>query len=161
RERHRQPVAPRAADDAHPAGPAHAGSRGDPRRGHHARPGRLPERRTRPRPLRCRSRVLRRPARADAGDGRPSALELSRAREARGRDRRLMRLRRPDLGALHEREFRLLFTGQTISLLGDGIVGVALSFAVLDLTGSVSDLGYVFAARTIPLVVFLLAGGVL
>src|SRR5207302_9011363 len=40
------------------------------------------------------------------------------------------------------------------------IVGVALSFAVLDLTGSVSDLGYVFAARTIPLVVFLLVGGV-
>ncbi len=71
-----------------------------------------------------------------------------------------MRLRAPDLGALHERQFRLLFTGQTISLLGDGIVGVALSFAVLDLTGSVSDLGYVFAARTIPLVVFLLVGGV-
>jgi MFS family permease len=71
-----------------------------------------------------------------------------------------MRLRVPDLGALHERQFRLLFTGQTISLLGDGIVGVALSFAVLDLTGSVSDLGYVFASRTIPLVVFLLVGGV-
>ena len=72
-----------------------------------------------------------------------------------------MRLRTPEaLGALHERQFRLLFTGQTISLLGDGIVGVALSFAVLDLTGSVSDLGYVFAARTIPLVVFLLVGGV-
>jgi MFS family permease len=70
-------------------------------------------------------------------------------------------LRLPDsLGALHEREFRLLFTGQAISLLGDGMVGVALAFAVLDLTGSISDLGYVFAARTIPLVVFLLVGGV-
>ncbi len=64
------------------------------------------------------------------------------------------------LGALREREFRLLFTGQAVSLLGDGMVGVALAFAVLDLTGSVSDLGYVFAGRTIPLVVFLLAGGV-
>jgi MFS family permease len=41
------------------------------------------------------------------------------------------------------------------------MVGVAVSFAVLDLTGSVSDLGFVFAARTVPLVVFLLAGGVL
>src|SRR5205085_9005220 len=40
------------------------------------------------------------------------------------------------------------------------MVGVALSFAVLGLTGSVSDLGYVFAARTIPLIVFLLVGGV-
>lgn len=72
-----------------------------------------------------------------------------------------MRLRPPEaLGALREREFRLLFTGQAISLLGDGMVGVALSFAVLDLTGSVTDLGLVFAARTIPLVVFLLVGGV-
>jgi predicted MFS family arabinose efflux permease len=70
-------------------------------------------------------------------------------------------LRVPEaLGALREREFRLLFVGQTVSLLGDGMVGVALSFAILDLTGSVSDLGFVFAARTIPLVVFLLVGGV-
>jgi predicted MFS family arabinose efflux permease len=72
-----------------------------------------------------------------------------------------MRLRMPEaLDALREREFRLLFAGQSISLLGDGMVGVALSFAVLELTGSISDLGYVFAARTIPLVVFLLVGGV-
>ena len=41
------------------------------------------------------------------------------------------------------------------------MVGVALAFAVLDLTGSVTDLGLVFAAKTIPLVVFLLVGGVL
>jgi predicted MFS family arabinose efflux permease len=41
------------------------------------------------------------------------------------------------------------------------VVAVALAFAVLDLTGSASDLGFVFAARTIPLVAFLLAGGVL
>jgi MFS family permease len=64
------------------------------------------------------------------------------------------------IGALREREFRLFFAGQTASLLGDGMVGVALSFAVLDLTGSVSDLGYVFAARSLPLVAFLLVGGV-
>jgi MFS family permease len=73
----------------------------------------------------------------------------------------MMKLRVPaSLGALHEREFRLLFIGQAISLLGDGMVGVALAFAVLDLTGSVGDLGIVFAARTVPLVVFLLVGGV-
>jgi MFS family permease len=64
------------------------------------------------------------------------------------------------LGPLEERQFRLLFIGQAVSLLGDGMTGVALSFAVLDLTGSVSDLGLVFAARTIPLVLFLLVGGV-
>ena len=37
---------------------------------------------------------------------------------------------------------------------------LALSFAVLELTGSVSDVGYVFAARTGPLVASLLVGGV-
>jgi MFS family permease len=61
---------------------------------------------------------------------------------------------------LRERDFRLLFLGQAVSWLGNGMVGVALSFAVLDVTGSVSDLGFVFAARSLPIVVFLLAGGV-
>ena len=32
--------------------------------------------------------------------------------------------------ALKERPFRLLFLGQAVSLLGDGMVGVALAFAV-------------------------------
>jgi predicted MFS family arabinose efflux permease len=62
--------------------------------------------------------------------------------------------------ALQERQFRLLFTGQIVSLLGDAITGVALAFAVLDVTHSASDLGFVFAAKTVPLVGFLLAGGV-
>lgn len=64
------------------------------------------------------------------------------------------------LAALRERPFRLLFLGQAVSLLGDGMVPVALAFAVLELTGSPTDLGIVLAARTVPLVAFLLAGGV-
>src|SRR6185369_11256920 len=64
------------------------------------------------------------------------------------------------LGALRERDFRLLFVGQATSWLGTGMVGVALAFAVLDVTHSASDLGIVLAARALPLVVFLLAGGV-
>ena len=64
------------------------------------------------------------------------------------------------LGPLEERSFRLFFFGQSISLLGDGMAPLALSFAVLGLTGSVSDVGYVFAARLAPLVAFLLIGGV-
>jgi predicted MFS family arabinose efflux permease len=67
---------------------------------------------------------------------------------------------RDSFAALQEREFRLLFLGQSVSLVGDGVVGVALAFAVLDLTGSASDLGVVFAARVVPLVTLLLAGGV-
>ena len=61
---------------------------------------------------------------------------------------------------LREREFRLLFVGRTVSLVGNAIAPVALAFAVLDLTGSKTDLGLILAAREIPLVVFLLAGGI-
>ena len=66
---------------------------------------------------------------------------------------------RESFAALREREFRLLFTGQLISLLGDSFTSVALAFAVLSI-GTASDLGYVFAARSVPLVAFLLVGGV-
>jgi MFS family permease len=63
-------------------------------------------------------------------------------------------------GPLREREFRLLFTGQSVSRLGSAMAPVALAFAVLDLTGSTTDLGVVLAARQIPTVLFLLVGGV-
>jgi MFS family permease len=63
-------------------------------------------------------------------------------------------------GALRHPAFRLLFLGQAVSSLGDRLVPVALAFAVLDLTGSVTDLGIVAAAQTVPLVVFVLLGGV-
>jgi len=73
---------------------------------------------------------------------------------------RVARRLRGSFAALQEREFRLFFLGQSVSLLGDGAVGVALAFAVLDLTGSASDLGFVLAARMVPLVTLLLVGGV-
>jgi len=69
-------------------------------------------------------------------------------------------VRRIPLGALQEREFRLFFTGQMVSLLGDAVTPFALAWAVLDLTGSARDLGFVLAAKAAPLVVFLLVGGV-
>ncbi len=69
-------------------------------------------------------------------------------------------MRRIPLGALTEREFRLFFTGQLVSLLGDAVTPFALAWAVLDLTGSARDLGFVIAAKTAPLVIFLLVGGV-
>ena len=64
------------------------------------------------------------------------------------------------LDVLRERDFRLVFGAQIVSLFGDGIIPVALAFAVLDLTGSATDLGLVLAARMVPLVGCLLAGGV-
>jgi MFS family permease len=67
-------------------------------------------------------------------------------------------MRRP--GPLREREFRRLFAGRTISMAGSAMAPVALAFAVLDLTGSTTDLGLVLAAREIPTVAFILFGGV-
>jgi MFS family permease len=62
--------------------------------------------------------------------------------------------------ALRERNFRNLFLGQSVSVIGDGITPVAITFAVLDLTGSPTDLGLVLAAQSIPLVALALVGGV-
>jgi MFS family permease len=67
---------------------------------------------------------------------------------------------RLQLGPLRERSFRFLFLGRTISFIGNAFANVALAFAVLDLTGSKADLGFVLAARSLPQVVFLLVGGI-
>ena len=65
------------------------------------------------------------------------------------------------LEVLRLREYRLLFAGQAISLQGDGMVRVALPFAVLSVSRSASAVGAVFAARMVALVACLLAGGVI
>ena len=64
------------------------------------------------------------------------------------------------LGPLRFREFRLLFLSRTTSVLGDGLVPVALAFAVLEITTSASAVGLVLGARWLGMVVFLLVGGV-
>ena len=46
-----------------------------------------------------------------------------------------------------------------MSLLGSSMAPVALAFAVLDASGSASDLGVVLVARMVPLLGFLLIGG--
>jgi MFS family permease len=61
---------------------------------------------------------------------------------------------------LHVREFRNVFLAQSVSVFGDGITPVALTFAVLGLTGSGTDLGLVLAAQSVPLVALALVGGV-
>jgi MFS family permease len=58
------------------------------------------------------------------------------------------------------RDFRLMFVGQAASTLGDRIVFVALALYVTQI-GSPSDVGLVLAAHAVPLVGFLLIGGVL
>ncbi len=57
--------------------------------------------------------------------------------------------------------FRWLLAARIAAFLAHAIAPVALAFAVLDLTGSVVDLGIVVGARSIATVVLLLFGGVL
>jgi MFS family permease len=57
------------------------------------------------------------------------------------------------------RDFRLLLCGQAASTIGDRIVFVALALYVTEL-GSPSDVGIVLAAHALPLLAFLLIGGV-
>lgn len=64
------------------------------------------------------------------------------------------------LGPLQEANFRRLWIGQTTSAAGDGMTGVALTFAVLALGRSAADLGLVLASFMVPRVVFMLVGGV-
>ena len=63
------------------------------------------------------------------------------------------------LDVLHERSFARYLAAVTVSNLGTGMAIVALAFAVLEFGGP-TDLGIVLLAREIPIVVFLLLGGV-
>ena len=63
------------------------------------------------------------------------------------------------LEVLHERSFARYLASVTVSTLGSGMAIVALAFAVLDFGGA-TDLGIVLLAREIPMVIFLLLGGV-
>jgi MFS family permease len=65
------------------------------------------------------------------------------------------------LAPLRYAPFRHLMTGRTVNALGNAFAPIALAFAVLDLTGSATDLGFVVGTRTLVNVAFLLFGGVL
>ncbi|MFJ4618076.1 MFS transporter [Streptomyces sp. NPDC088812] len=65
------------------------------------------------------------------------------------------------LDLLRERTLRRLFAAHAASVLGSSMMPIALSFAVLDNGGGASGVGLVLGAQTAPLMVFLLAGGVL
>jgi MFS family permease len=65
------------------------------------------------------------------------------------------------MGVFAHARFRWLAAARTTGFLGNAVAPLALAFAVLDLTGSVSDLGIVVGARSVANVILLLAGGVL
>ncbi|MFZ0059355.1 MAG: MFS transporter [Acidimicrobiales bacterium] len=60
---------------------------------------------------------------------------------------------------LGERDFTLLWGGQTASILGDGVFTVALALEALRVSDRASTLSYVIAARVAPTVLLLLIAG--
>jgi MFS family permease len=65
------------------------------------------------------------------------------------------------LEPLRIRDFALLWTGMTVSLIGDGILLVALGWQTYELSRSPLTLGWIAAAYVAPMAAVLLAGGVL
>jgi MFS family permease len=64
------------------------------------------------------------------------------------------------LTPLSHRDFRLLWTGMTISLLGDGVFFIALAWQAYELSNAPTALSVIGVAISVPHVVFLLVGGV-
>lgn len=64
-------------------------------------------------------------------------------------------------GILKNRNFRLLWAGEGVSLLGDQLYLVALPWLVLQLTGNALAVGTVLALAAIPRALFMLLGGAL
>jgi DHA3 family tetracycline resistance protein-like MFS transporter len=62
--------------------------------------------------------------------------------------------------ALGSSSFALVWSGQTISALGDGVTLTALAWQVLVMTRSGAAMGAVLVAETVPRVLLLLLGGV-
>lgn len=54
------------------------------------------------------------------------------------------------ISALRSRNFRLLWLSQSISVVGDELVIVAVGLYVTRLTGKASDVGLVLAAYSVP-----------
>jgi MFS family permease len=64
------------------------------------------------------------------------------------------------LSPLRHRDFRLLWSGMCVSLIGDGVFMVAMAWQVYALSNAPTALAMVGVAMTVPTVVLLLLGGV-
>ncbi len=64
------------------------------------------------------------------------------------------------LTVLRSRDFRLLWLSQSVSMVGDALITVAIGLYVTGLTGHPRDVGLVLAAYSLPIVGFVLIGGV-
>jgi hypothetical protein len=64
-------------------------------------------------------------------------------------------------GVLANRDFRLLFAGRSVSLLGDGAFLVALAWQAYTISNAPSALALLGIAMTVPLIALLLFGGII
>ena len=64
------------------------------------------------------------------------------------------------LSPLRQRDFRILWTGMTISLIGDGIFLIAIAWESYSLWNAPAALSIVGIGMTVPTIAFLLIGGV-
>ena len=64
------------------------------------------------------------------------------------------------LRSIYNRSFVLLWSGQTISRIGDFLYELALAWWVLEKTGSAAAMATVLIFSSVPMLVFLLIGGV-
>src|SRR5256714_9438390 len=64
------------------------------------------------------------------------------------------------LSPLRHRDFRVLWTGMTVSLVGDGIFLIAIAWESYALWNAPAALSIVSIGMTIPTIAFLLVGGV-
>jgi MFS family permease len=62
---------------------------------------------------------------------------------------------------LQDAQFRWFFAGRLVSMTGSSMVWVALTFAILEASGSAGDLGIVLASYTVPLGLLQVFGGAL
>src|SRR5688500_1142097 len=62
--------------------------------------------------------------------------------------------------SLSHRSFAYLWGGQSISRLGDSLYRIALAWWVLEETGSATAMGTVLVFSSVPMLLFLLVGGV-
>lgn len=74
---------------------------------------------------------------------------------------RLLRLGRQTFASLRVANYRLYFTGQSISLIGTWMQTTAQAWLVLQLTHSATDLGLVVAIQALPVLLLAPYGGVI
>ncbi|QBD80851.1 MFS transporter [Ktedonosporobacter rubrisoli] len=83
------------------------------------------------------------------GSAQADPMKVSTAKAAKGG------MLRP----FKQRNFNLLFSGQTVSIIGDALYMVALPWLVLTTGGNAQELGIILAAYGIPRAASILAGG--